>query len=227
MPLAIGTAFRPLVLSILIFIGNGCAATADRVSADFAPSKDEGLIYGRMEFVVNGRTLPPDARAGFVKPGITAHVSKYIDPGMLNKNGWKPGEFVFDAPVSSEGHFVGKLPVGKYYFVEFQYFGASTGRGNLASWRTYTETSGVRLRRPMLISFEVLPNKATYIGSLRHLVDLGSPSLTTQVFFFDLQLSNEFSNETPRLLQKYPHLKDATESHIVFTEWLDPQQLNK
>jgi hypothetical protein len=49
------------VLLAMALLSGGCASTSDKIESTFVPNEREGLVYGRMEFVVNGHTLPPDA----------------------------------------------------------------------------------------------------------------------------------------------------------------------
>jgi hypothetical protein len=209
------------IVVLLVCNAAGCATTAPPVDTGFVPNDREGLVYGRMEFVVDGTTVPPGTRHGLIKPEVDAELSKYTGLDQLNENAWKPGEFVIRAPVSGDGHFAAKLPVGRYYFVGFTYLGAGGGHAGLAFWRTYTQISQTHVSRPMLITFEVVPNKATYLGTVRHLVTVGSNSTTTQEFSFDLQLVDDSAAETARLLQQYSHLKGMTEPHLPKVDLLN------
>jgi hypothetical protein len=123
--------FRSIATVFLIAMG-GCASVAV-VSKDFVPNEREAIVFGRMEFVVDG-TPPPNARFGSVKPAIRMHVSRYSGVGELNRNALKPGEFVLEAPVSDEGYFVAQLPVGEYYVVESVYVGARGGYDSPIGW---------------------------------------------------------------------------------------------
>lgn len=202
----------------MAFLLTGCATFVDAVPPDFVPNAHEGLIYGRMEFVVDGKTLPPDTRYGLVKPMIRSSISRFTSIRELNENGWKAGEFAFDAAVSDAGDFVARLPVGRYYFVEFDYFGPGNG---IPMWRTYADTFGVRLMYPTIYEFDVLPGKATYIGSMRHLVDYGAAWTSGQVVYFDLTQSDDSVAATARLLDRSPKLRGITESKLVVSEKVD------
>lgn len=207
-------------LVAVVLICSGCATTSDNIDPAFAPNEREGLVYGRMEFVVNGQTLPQDARAGLIKPKVVAHVSKFGGISELNSNAWKAGEFMFDAPVSDSGEFAAKLPVGRYYFVEFMYFGAGTGPAGMAGWRTYTEIMHGDVFKPMVVTFDVLPGKATYLGTIRHLVQLGSPKLSGQAFFFNLEFVDEYGNSTEALMHRFPRLTSVTAPQMYRIETL-------
>jgi hypothetical protein len=197
----------------------GCATHTDKIDASFVPTEKDGFIYGRMEFVVNGRTLPPDARAGLVTAEIVSHVSHFGGVETLNSNAWKPGEFFFRAPVSNHGEFAARLPVGRYYIVELIYLGAARGPAAMTAWRTYTEILGGDLFKPIVITFDVLPGKATYLGTIRHLVRL-DPQRAGQQFFFGLDFIDEFGSSTEFMLREFPGLANATAQRAFEVETL-------
>lgn len=215
------TMIRLFVVLAIVCVASGCAPNRALIKPDFMPNEREGLVYGQMEFVVDGQGFSPEARTAFTRPTIYSYVSRYVEGGPLSTSGWDSSDFRFEASVSRAGHFAARLPVGKYYFMTFEYFSAVPGPLGHASLRTYTEIeeSGVKLTRPMLLTFEVLPNKATYIGNVHHFLQFGmsGAKFTTG---FDLQFSNQYAPETNWLLQQYPQLIGATESHVLRRDYL-------
>jgi hypothetical protein len=214
----IATAATGWAILVSVIIGlTGCATPAGKVSNDFTPNDREGVVYGRMELDINGETLPPDYHQGFVNTNVVVHVSRYQGDDQLNSNSWKPGEFAFRAHVSQDGRFAAKLPVGTYYCVEFAYAGVPVGRARLAGWRTYAPILGETLVRPSVITFEVLPNKATYIGHVHHMLQIEHAGRQDHVNF-DLRLSDDTAQDTSWLLQQYPNLGGETTSRLVVRE---------
>lgn len=200
------------------------AVWAERLKAvepTFTPDEREGLIYGRMEFVFNGQVLPPDAKGTlFLKPKVRSGISKFVGLDKLNTSGWSASDYLLDSFVSERGFFAVRLPVGRYYFVDFTYTGAAPGPASMASWRTYTELLSSTVRKPMVISFEVLPGKATYLGTIRHFLSLGRLRINSQEFFFDLQFSDEYKEATNVLLQHMPGLMVPTISSPYHVDML-------
>jgi hypothetical protein len=195
---------------------SGCATPSDTIAPAFVPSEREGLIYGRMEFVVDGKTLATDAHVGLVKSNITTSVSKFSGIDKLNTSGWIPGEFQFGASASERGEFSAKLPVGRYYIVAFDYWGASPAVDKQLYWSTYAEKMGTSLYKPTIITFDVLPNKATYLGTIRHLIQRDGP----QQLYFDIQLADEYANSTKVFLERFPALSNAIETRAYKIETL-------
>ena len=63
------------------------------------------------------------------------------------------------------------LPPGKYYFVDFHYFDYTNynpGALNLQSYVLNTYANPNTYYRKALITFDVVPGRATYIGTLDH-----------------------------------------------------------
>jgi hypothetical protein len=204
------------VLLIVTGLG-GCtlATPLGPVAGDFVPNEHEGMIYGRMELVINGNTV--QSSSAFTKTSVIVHVSHFVSDDQLNTNAFRPGEFSFRAYVTGDGRFAAKLPVGRYYCVEFAYVGVPVGRTSMAGWRTYAEIPGETLGRRSVVTFDVLPNKATYVGHLRHHLDI-EHSFRKDHVQFDMDLANDTGQDTAWLLEQHPGLKGATVSRLLVRE---------
>lgn len=203
-----------IALGVALLALSGCVTRVDPVAPTFVPNEREGVVYGTMEFVVNGWQWPPDTRVGLIKPEIGAEISRFQGLDELTTGSFRSGDLIIHAMVRDGGDFVAKLPVGRYYFVTFGYHGV--GPDGIAVWRTYSDMifSGQKVDRAMLVMFDVVPNKATYIGTMRHLISEGGSGLQTSLGF-GMQIRNEFGAATARILQPYPQLQPMAESHMV------------
>ena len=149
------------------------------------------------------------------------HVSRYQGDDQLNSNSWKPGEFAFRAYVSQDGRFAAKFligdvpPASSSLTPAFQWAAPGWRAGGLMR-----RFSGETLGRASVITFEVLPNKATYIGHVRHMLQIEHTGRQDHVNF-DLGLSDDTAQDTPWLLQRYPNLQSATTSRLVVREPLE------
>jgi hypothetical protein len=208
---------RFLTVIALVVVLAGCASELKTAAPDFAPNDREGLVYGRMEVVLNGAVLPPDAKLkhSLVKPEVQATVMPFttldeVSTGVNESNGFR-----LKAPVSSAGDFIVKLPVGRYYVAAFVYWGIATNR-TVPVWRTYSAMLGEDLAKPSLVTFDVLPNKATYFGTLQHIIDFNEsiPGFGSRIGF-GLQVKNEFASTTKRILAPYTALQQSAGIRLV------------
>jgi hypothetical protein len=197
---------------------SACVTGVDRVATDFAPSNTEGLVYGRMELLVNDGAVEPDKEHG----QVMAFLRKFTGIDDLYKPvlGEAPGTLRIEARVSNRGDFVAKLPVGHYYFDHFVYLSFMGRRGN-ADWCTYSGTGYTTVSTPMLVTFDVLPNTATYIGTIRHLIRVDNPysPLGTR-FKFALDMKNEFTSSTNRVLAPYTKIQRSPEVNLALVQVL-------
>jgi hypothetical protein len=128
----------------------------------FILSDDRSIIFGKVDFVHNGLTI------GFKgKSRLTHHISRFNSYEELNRSPLKAGEYAFVITSDNDdGYFAYVLPPGKYYFVEFVY------SGDLPPFftgiRTYHSIMGWTMIKPFVITFDVPPNSAVYIGTIRH-----------------------------------------------------------
>nr|WP_298717043.1 hypothetical protein [uncultured Steroidobacter sp.] len=205
------------VLAVMAVVA-GCATTAPPVPTDFMPNGQEAIVFGRMEFVSNGTTLPPDTRFGLLKPQIIVHFSPLTDATVLNRSELGAAKFAVRALVSENGHFITKLPVGRYYVDTLGYFG--TRGGNFTGWRTYAPEAG----KPFLLTFDVLPNKATYLGTVRNFVWLGTQTMSRDEYSFNLGFVDERTEAEQYLLQRHPALRDSIESLPMQSRPLKPRE---
>jgi hypothetical protein len=212
------------VMFAIAVLCSGCATDSGQVARSFVPNEREGMVYGRMDFVVDGQTLAPDAHMGFLKASIRTLLSKFGGVDTLSSNEWKAGEFIIDANAKERGEFAAKLPVGRYYIFEIMYFAAVAYGDGMTGWRTYAETSGSRINKPFIITFDVLPNKVTYLGTIRHLIQTDG---LQQRLYFDLQFADEYTNSTKIFLERFPALSNAIETRAYKIETLTAPIKNK
>lgn len=205
------------VVAILASL-SACVTGVDRVATDFAPSDAEGLVYGRMELLVNDGAITPDQKHGEVMSFLRTFTGtdSLVKPVLVEV----PGTLRIDARVAQGGDFVAKLPVGRYYFDHFVYIGPARGYVS-ADWCTYSGTGYTTVSTPMVVTFEVLPNQATYIGTLVHHLRLENPRspLRTRVDF-GLEMKNDFASVTQRILAPYTHLQRPAKIDLAHVQLL-------
>jgi len=197
---------------------SACVTGVDRVATDFAPNDTEGLVYGRMELFVNEGAVKPDQKRGEVMSFLRnfTGTDNLVRPGLAES----PGTLRIDARVTQGGDFIAKLPVGRYYFDHFVYIGlVERPRGALrgiVDWCTYSNSGYTTVSEPILVTFDVLPNRATYIGTLRHRVRIDDPyAILSTNINFGLEMKNEFASDTKRILAPYTKLQHPAEMDLA------------
>lgn len=198
------------VMAFLVSL-SACVTDVDRVNMNFTPNDTEGLVYGRMEMLINDGAVEP-SRYGRVE----GFLRKFTGTDDLHRPGLvePPGTLRIVAWASKGGDFVAKLPVGRYYFDYFYYAGAPTG---FTDWVTYSDANSTTVKTPLLVTFEVLPNRATYFGTLRHRIwiDGPCPYCGGNHVHFGLDTKNEFDSATPRILSQYTRSQQPPEVQLA------------
>ena len=154
------TAARVLVAVTCGFLLSSCASTPPSLDPATKLPDGQGVVLGRAVTTFNGSPtqLPKEL--------IMMHVSPYLGDDELARNYYAAGKWALRTGTSSDGYFMSILPAGKYYFVEFDYLYSSLGR--MIGFRSYMNIPSATAHRPSVWTFEVLPGKVTYIGTMKH-----------------------------------------------------------
>lgn len=212
------TKFRKIVsvgfFCVLLILGiSGCATVAGDPGAGFIPNEQEGIVFGQMQLLIDGNLVRYDGKRyfGAVWPQkVVTHISPYSDGQSLNMNTFLPGKLAFATEIADDGYFSAKLPVGRYYVDEFGYY-----LPNYLSFpkgcRTYMDYMGVKPSDLQIVLFDVLPNKATYIGTFIHRSDTGDNKKT----IFKLRIINEYDKCESVFLAKHPMAEGSVVSGVA------------
>ncbi|MDD5414355.1 MAG: hypothetical protein PHH96_05990 [Smithellaceae bacterium] len=198
---------------LLMLVISGCATVAVDPGVGFIPNEQEGVVFGQMQLLIDGNLVRYDGKRyfGAVWPQkVVTHISPYSDGQLLNMNPLLPGKLAFATQIADDGYFSAKLPAGRYYVNEFGYY-----LPNYLSFpkgcRTYMYYMGVKPSDLQIVLFDVLPNKATYIGTFIHRSDTGDNKKT----IFKLRVINEFDTNKTVFLAKHPMADESIVSEIA------------
>ncbi len=145
-----------------------CAATTLKSpDSSFNLDGNNSIIFGKAEVILDGQLIDYRGTSYLVKKTIVQHISRYVSDELINKSKWKAGEYAFSVTRDKDGYFAFAVPPGKYYFVFFAYVGVLPDVDTMAV-STYMPFSKGEVKKPYLITFDVLPNRAVYIGTIRH-----------------------------------------------------------
>jgi hypothetical protein len=153
-------AFR-LCIFILAALPLSCATFLPPLQNRSSLNDKTSIVFGRMEILDNGDPIHFKASRTFLDGLMMCHVSRYVSNQKLNRNRFVSGEYAFKATLGKDGYFSFPIPPGKYYFVELDYIYALPDEPNIGV-RTYKGKS------PFLMTFEALPNRAVYIGTIQN-----------------------------------------------------------
>lgn len=159
-----GLPRRNIVVALAAAALAGCATVASDIDAASAPDGNTALLVGRFVLVHNGSVVDtstlPHLVVGYVRP--------FASVNELSRDAVTvAGSVAIPARLDQQGFFAVKLPPGRYYFDQFMY--TSLSRMPVA-YRTYAPLAGARVAQRYAITFDVVPGKATYIGSVLHQV---------------------------------------------------------
>jgi hypothetical protein len=147
-----------------------CAASAPKVPESGAAQlgANQGVIVGRIAVEKDGNAVTTDMYKNLLKPEVAVHLSPFEGIEKLARNEWKPGKWFIRTRTAQGGYFSTTLPAGKYYIVEFIFIDITR---EMLALRTYDSNSSAKIMRPLVVAFEVLPGKTTYVGTLVHKID--------------------------------------------------------
>lgn len=184
----------------------GCAGRAPAPEPS-AMNADSAIVFGRDVVLLDGEVVTGhEVKQLLGGPArIESHVSPYVSDALLIQSGWVPGKYFISALGSDDGYFAIVLPPGRYYFVEHLYKNEFPMPYNMMFMRSYMNTTGGRAWRPFITTFEAVPGKATYIGTLYHEFQT-VPGQSTRAW--GLRISSERGSSDEWLLRHYPQLAD-------------------
>ena len=173
------------VLSVFVFgiVLSSCASVPPGPESTTRLSDGQGVVLGRVVTTLNGTVtrLPKEA--------VLMHVSPYRGDDELTKNAFAPGKWMLRADASEDGYFAAVLPSGQYYFVEIIYLNSVPKAGT--GFRTYMNIPGANASRRSVWTFEVLPGKVTYVGTMMHNFSNVVNGLINSSGSINVQLVNE------------------------------------
>ncbi|MFA5336979.1 MAG: hypothetical protein WC330_01440 [Candidatus Omnitrophota bacterium] len=212
------TKFREMIaigsFCVLLILGmSGCATLATDSGAGFVPNDQEGIVFGQMQLMTDGNLIRYYGDIGILginsPQSILTYICAYSDPKSV-KYGLPLGERAFKTLIADDGYFSAKLPVGRYYIKMFVYCVPITWYFP-QGWSTYMPSPGFKQPDLKVILFDVLPNKATYIGTFIHRSD----SVDEQNRIFKLSIVNEYDKCKPVFLAKHSMAEGSVVSEIA------------
>jgi hypothetical protein len=206
-----------LVVSLLSVL-TSCATPTPKASAKSQPDARHGIVYGRIRVDKDGEIIGTVKRFHLISPYVAIHVSPYAGADKLSRNEWAAGKWFRSVSLKQpgDGYFSLDLPVGRYYIVYFIY-GEIVGSGSIYM-RTYESIPGATNFKPMVMTFDVRPGEATYVGTWLH--RFTNVSTWPASADFDLDVLNEFTESQQWLKANFPKLADLAVVGIASRERL-------
>lgn len=191
-------AFRFSVF-ILVVLPLSCATRLPPPQNLSSLNDKNSIVFGKMEVAVDGDPIHYKTSRTFLDgpaPAVQCHISRYVSIQKLNRHMFMPGEYDFRVVVDKDGYFSFLIPPGKYYFVELEYPYVFPDNFN-AYARTYMGKS------PFLMTFDALPNRAVYIGTIQNDYDAqwGNWLLKTTL---SISITNNFADAKNWFLKSNP-----------------------
>ncbi|MEI8348857.1 MAG: hypothetical protein WCI77_01785 [Candidatus Omnitrophota bacterium] len=203
---------------VLLILGmSGCATLSIDPITGFTPNEQEGVVFGQMQLMTDGNLIRYYGDIGLLginsPQSILTYICAYSDPKSV-KYGLPLGERAFKTLIADEGYFSAKLPVGRYYIKMFVYCVPITWHFP-QGWSTYVPGPGFKQHDPKVIIFDVLPNKATYIGTYIHRSDSDNDPKNTTGRILKLRVVDEYDKCKAVFLAKYPQVGQSAVSRIA------------
>jgi hypothetical protein len=211
--------FGVLILAVLPL---SCATMVHPPDSSFKPDSNNSIIFGKDEVICDGKPVDYQGRYALVKKSIVHHFSRYVSDEAINKSKWAPGQYAFRVTDDQGGYFVCAVPPGKYYFVEFDDIGVIPG-SDVMQIRTYMPIHG-RVTHPYLLTFDVPPGRAVYIGTIRHKFDILRNNWAEFQAAYTISFTNDFDAAREWFLKSHESLKDDV---VVGTTEMRPISLDK
>ena len=164
---------RNIVFIISLMLTSCVATKLKSPDVSYVIDEKNSVIVGKADVIYMGRKTDYSGKYLLFKKGIIHHISQFTSIEELNRSAFVAGDYSFWVTYEDNGYFVFALPPGIYYFVEFDYlYVISAG---IETFRTYADfpflTKNIDNKNPLVITFEILPNSVTYIGTIKHTVN--------------------------------------------------------
>jgi TonB family protein len=211
--------FGVLILAVLPL---SCATMVQPPDSSFKPDSNNSIIFGKDEVICDGKPVDYQGRYALVKKSIVHFFSRYVSDETVNQNKFVAGQYAFRVTDEQGGYFVCTVPPGKYYFVELDYIGVIPGSDTMAV-RTYMPINGW-VRNPYLMTFDVPPGRAVYIGTIRHDFHVLKNNWAGFQANYTISFTNDFDAAREWFLKSNGSLKDDV---VVGTTERRPISLDK
>jgi hypothetical protein len=113
----------------------------------------------------------------------------------------------------TDGYFSLELPVGRYYIVYFIYDDI-VGTSAIYS-RTYESIDGATTNKPWVMTFDVLPGRANYVGTWMHRFLTKDRFPKPASAYSDIELIDEGGEASQWLGRKFPNLVPFSASGVA------------
>lgn len=179
------------------------ASVQSMPATGFVPTAEAGLVFGRCELVLDGVKIAPGGDPQARLRSISMHVSEFTGVDALETNGFVPGQWSIKADMVGDGYFAASLKPGRYYIVEQQFL--SLPDLGFTGFRSYDEASGKRQTdRRTVTTFEVKPGQVSYVGTLRHQIDVEKTGLWVKSWRWRQQVVDDSAAADGWLKEHFP-----------------------
>lgn len=199
------------IIIIISIILTSCTTKLKSPDVSYVIDEKNSLIFGKADVIYMGRKTDYSGKYLLFKKGIIHHISQFTSIEELNRSAFVAGDYSFWVTYEDNGYFVFTLPPGKYYFVEFDYLYVISA--SIETFRTYVDfpflTKNIDNKNPLVITFEILPNSVTYIGTIKHIVK--RYSRRQKNYHFRIEIVDEYEDA----IKWFVNSNDKTESDMI------------
>jgi hypothetical protein len=172
------------------------------------PSENSAIVIGRSIFFYDGKiATSTETNRGLFAPAIVSYIRDFT--GIDAVKNQSSDRFAIRAFVSDSGYFAVSLPPGNYYFSAFFYPGIRSG---VTGMRSYESIMGSKIIDPTITTFQAVPGKINYIGTIAHRVVempmLGVRRFEPRRWGWKYSVIDEFMETEEWFRKAYPQLSD-------------------
>jgi hypothetical protein len=213
---------RYLLVALLVCVaasladcsGNRNALTPP--SATITPEGATSMVFGSVQVFLDGA---PQNTSFIASPSTIVSIDVYTGTPLSNHESPRP-KYSFETFAKEDGFFQIALPPGKYYVRNFYYWDADISVYGLR-YSSYESTLKATVYSPKVITFDVLPGRATYIGNLQQRMDRTEDR---QHFSLSETVADNFPAAKAHFLDIHPSWSNAVGERLML---IDPVSFDK
>jgi hypothetical protein len=203
------------VALIMALLPLSCATRLKTPSNASTLDDIHSIVFGRAEVLMDGEPLDLKGGSFLRLKEMMIHISPYVSDEAINQNKFLPGKYCFKIKSDHDGCFAFVVPPGKYYFVEFDYLGLLPFAPTVGV-RTYMPIEG-KVPNPYLMTFDVPPNHAVNLGTIRQEFRTLTDNLLYYKFEYTIEYTNNYGPALKWFMESNGNLKDKISKGITET----------